>query len=105
MSQDVTSGGQDLSRLLVEERIFQPSDQFTAGAVMRAPGVYERAVEDPEAFWAEMAGKLDWFKKWDKVLQWDPPHAQWFVGGKLNACYNCVDRHIKNGKRNQAAII
>jgi acetyl-CoA synthetase len=104
MSEDVTRQ-EDLSRLLVEERVLQPSAQFAAGAVVQDPSVYERAAADPEAFWAEMAEQLDWYRKWDKVLQWDPPHAQWFVGGKLNACYNCVDRHVQNGRRNQAAII
>ena len=53
----------------------------------------------------QQARKLDWFKPWDKVLEWNPPHAKWFVGGKLNVSYNCLDRHIKNGLRNKAAII
>ncbi len=105
MADDATGREQDLSRLLVEERVFQPPADFAAAAVVQDAAVYERAAADPEAFWAEMAEQLDWYKKWDEVLRWDPPHAEWFVGGKLNACYNCVDRHVHNGRRNQAAII
>ena len=60
---------------------------------------------DPEGFWEEQANKLEWFKKWDKVLDWTPPHAKWFVGGKLNVSVNCVDRHIKTARRNKAALI
>lgn len=63
------------------------------------------AIENPEKFWGEQARCLDWDKTWDKVLEWNPPYAKWFVNGKLNACYNCVDRHILNNKRNKAAII
>ncbi len=105
MADDAASEEQDLSRLLIEERVFQPPADFEAAAVVQDPSVYERAEADPEAFWAEMAEQLDWYEKWDEVLRWDPPHAEWFVGGKLNACYNCVDRHVHNGRRNQAAII
>ena len=105
MSDDTNKGEQDLSRLLVEDRVFQAPDEFVAKAVMGDPAVYERAAADPEGFWAEMAEELDWDQKWDEVLHWDPPHAQWFVGGKLNACYNCVDRHVQGGRRNKAAII
>jgi acetyl-CoA synthetase len=105
MADDAASEEQDLSRLLIEERVFQPPADFAAAAVVQDASVYERAEADPEAFWAEMAEQLDWYEKWDEVLRWDPPHAEWFVGGKLNACYNCVDRHVYNGRRNQAAII
>jgi acetyl-CoA synthetase len=64
------------------------------------------ASDAPEAFWARMAeGELHWFKKWDAVLKWEPPHAEWFVGGKINAAYNCLDRHLSTWRRNKAAII
>ncbi|MFC1915707.1 acetate--CoA ligase [Chloroflexota bacterium] len=66
--------------------------------------VYRRSMEKPEEFWAEQAHHLDWFKPWDKVLEWKPPFAKWFVGGKLNASYNCVDRHTKNWRRSKVAI-
>ena len=66
--------------------------------------VHDRSLQDVEGFWAEEARKLEWFRIWDKVLDWDVPFAHWFVGGELNACYNCVDRHVKNGKKNKVAI-
>ncbi|EHP86834.1 AMP-dependent synthetase and ligase [Methanotorris formicicus Mc-S-70] len=65
----------------------------------------EEFSKNPEKFWAEQAKCLDWDKTWDKVLEWNYPYARWFVNGKLNACYNCLDRHIKGNKRNKAAII
>lgn len=66
--------------------------------------MYRRSIDDPEHFWAEEARKLDWFKTWDKVLEWEPPYARWFVGGKINACYQCVDRHVKTWRRSKVAI-
>ena len=66
--------------------------------------VHDRSLRETEDFWAEEARKLDWFRTWDKVLDWDVPFSRWFVGGELNASYICVDRHIKNGKRNKVAI-
>ena len=81
--------------LLEENRIFPPSDEFKQKALIRDESIYAEAAKDREAFWAKWAGELDWFKKWDKVLEWNLPFAKWFVGGKLNASYNCLDRHIK----------
>jgi acetyl-CoA synthetase len=66
--------------------------------------MYNRSIQDPERFWAEEARKLDWFKTWDKVLDWQPPFARWFEGGKLNACYQCIDRHVKTWRRSKVAI-
>jgi len=66
--------------------------------------VYQRSLEEPEEFWSEEARKLDWFKTWDKVLEWKPPFARWFVGGMLNASHICVDRHIKTWRRSKVAI-
>ncbi|MDY6893653.1 MAG: acetate--CoA ligase [Chloroflexota bacterium] len=66
--------------------------------------LHTRSVQTPEEFWAEEAYKLDWHKTWDRVLDWDPPYARWFVGGKLNACYQCVDRHVKTWRRSKVAI-
>ena len=63
------------------------------------------ASADPEAFWARMAEELHWFKKWDTVLDWQPPHAGWFVGGRINVSYNCLDRHLQTWRRNKAALI
>jgi acetyl-CoA synthetase len=66
--------------------------------------MHRRSLASPEKFWAEQARQLDWFKPWDKVLEWDPPFARWFVGGQLNASYNCVDRHAKTWRRSKVAI-
>lgn len=94
-----------LEALLKEERRFPPSQEFRMQANVQDPGIYERASADPEAFWAEWAGELDWFEPWQQVLEWTPPHAQWFVGGKLNAAYNCLDRHLASARRNKAALV
>ena len=94
-----------LSALLQENRKFKPSVDFTKQANIQDPAIFETAAKDPEAFWAGFAEKLQWDRKWDKVLDWQAPNAKWFVGGKLNACVNCVDRHVQNGMRNKAAII
>ena len=83
-----------IEALLQERRTFEPPEDFTARANANDPSIYERASEDPEAWWASQADRLDWFQKWEKVLDWDPPHHQWFVGGKLNVSYNCLDRHL-----------
>ena len=98
------TGGIDA--LLQEERSFPPPADFTAKANMADPDIYAQAAADPEAFWAGLAEGLDWFQKWDTVLDWSgAPFAKWFVGGKLNVSYNCIDRHVKNGRRNKAAIV
>lgn len=85
--------------------LVSPSDEFRNNANIQSHSIYEDASLDREAFWAKQAECLDWFQPWDKVLEWDPPHASWFLGGKLNACYNCVDRHMKTDKRYKTAII
>ncbi len=94
-----------LDDLLRETRLFPPSDEFRAQANLSDPAVYERAAADPEAFWAEWAGELDWFEQWHTVLEWNPPHARWFLGGKLNVSHNCLDRHLGGFRRNKAALI
>ena len=66
--------------------------------------VHRRSLDDPERFWAEEARKLDWYKTWDKVLDWQPPYAKWFSGGKLNASFQCVDRHAKTWRKSKVAI-
>src|SRR4029079_1787741 len=67
--------------------------------------LWKKAKDDPQGFWAEQAESLTWTKRWDKVLVWNEPFAQWFVGGKLNASYNCIDRHLDGPRKNKAAII
>ena len=81
--------------LLREDRAFPPPPAFQATAHVRDETIYAEAERDPEAFWAEFAGELEWSRPWDRVLDWQPPHAKWFVGGTLNASVNCLDRHVK----------
>jgi len=95
----------EIAALLKEDRSFPPPPEFAAAANVKDPAVYDRAAADPEKFWAEFAGELEWSTPWTRVLEWNPPHAKWFVGGKLNASVNCVDRHIRTWRRNKAAII
>ena len=94
-----------IEALLQEDRTFPPPEEFVRQANINDPNVYAEARKDPEAFWARFAGELDWFQTWDKVLEWNPPYAKWFLGGKLNASYNCIDRHLSSARRNKAAII
>ncbi len=104
---DVQEKNEDIEvdALLEEHRLFSPSDQFKQKALINDPLIYEKANKNREAFWAECAEKLDWFAKWSKVLEWKPPFAKWFLGGKLNASTNCLDRHVKTRLRNKAALI
>jgi acetyl-CoA synthetase len=91
--------------LLHEHRIVEASSDFKARAVMADPGVYEQAERDPEAFWEGFARQLEWSAPWTRVLDWQPPFAKWFVGGKINASVNCLDRHVRTARRNKAALI
>ena len=88
-----------------QDRTFPPTAEFAAQANVRDPDVYARAAADPEAFWADWARKLDWFAPWHTVCEWNPPHAKWFVGGKLNVSVNCVDRHLAGPRRGKRAIV
>ena len=101
----MVEGSQNIDALLTEDRRFPPPPAFQEQANVNAPGVYEEAAKDPEGFWAKFAEELHWFKKWDKVLEWDPPYAKWFQGGKINVSYNCLDRHVATARRNKAALI
>jgi acetyl-CoA synthetase len=101
----MSSPNQPIEALLAEERAFEPGVELRQHANINDPSVYEKAKKDPEGFWAEAARSLDWFKPWDKVLEWKPPIAKWFTGGKLNVSYNCLDRHVKTWRRNKAALI
>ncbi len=94
-----------IDALLHEARRFPPTEEFRRQANVNDPAIYEQANKDFEAFWARCAERLEWFQKWHTVLEWNPPYAKWFIGGKLNACYNCVDRHLKSWRRNKAALI
>ena len=81
-----------------------PQTQATYWPRKRYEEIYERSLRDPEGFWAEQASKLEWSKGWDKVVEWDPPFAQWFVGGTLNASVQCVDRHVRTWRKSKVAI-
>ena len=99
----------NIESVLTEVRLFPPSEEFTANAHVRGMEEYERlyaeAERDPEGFWAKQAENLHWFKKWETVLKWDAPHAEWFVGGKINISYNCLDRHLTTPRKDKVAII
>jgi acetyl-CoA synthetase len=95
----------DIDVLLQENRRFEPPEAFRRDAHVSSTELYTDAERDPERFWAGMAGALEWSRPWDTVLEWTPPHAKWFVGGKLNASVNCLDRHIRTARRNKAALI
>jgi acetyl-CoA synthetase len=89
-----------IEALLQERRTFNPPEEFRRQANARDPSIYEEAQNDPDAWWESQAGRLDWFQKWNKVFDWNPPDHKWFIGGKLNASYNCLDRHLEsNGDR------
>ena len=98
-----------ITSVLKETRTFPPPADFAARARVKSLAEYEvlrqRAHDDPDGFWAEQAQRLHWFRPFDKVLQWNEPHAQWFVGGKINGCYNCLDRHLGGPRRNKTAIL
>ncbi len=100
-----SNDGAAIEARLSEERLFPPSETFSAGANISDPAIYEKAGENPEAFWAEWARQLEWVEPFHTVCEWNPPHAKWFLGGKLNLAANCLDRHLKNARRNKAAII
>jgi acetyl-CoA synthetase len=104
-----TSVGTNVESLLREDRVFAPPAEFAAkarvGSVEEYEAIYRQSVEEPEAFWAEAAGELEWFAPWEKVLEGEMGSAQWFVGGKLNLCHNCVDRHALGARREKTALL
>jgi acetyl-CoA synthetase len=99
----------NITSILKEGRLFPPPPAFTAQAHIKSLAEYEAlwqaAKDDPDQFWGRQAEALHWFRRWDRVLVWNEPHAQWFAGGQLNVSYNCLDRHLHNGRKNKAAIV
>jgi len=95
----------EIDALLKETRVFPPSAAWRKDALVTDERVYARAAADPEHFWAEFAAELEWMRPWTQVLDWQPPHAKWFVGGQINASVNCLDRHVRTARRNKAALI
>jgi acetyl-CoA synthetase len=98
-----------IDSILQEQRSFPPPPEFSQHAHIKSLEEYERlykeSMDDPEKFWSRIASELHWFKKWDKVLEWNLPWAKWFVGGQINLSYNCLDRHVQTARKNKAAII
>ncbi|WP_456436267.1 acetate--CoA ligase [Thermovibrio ammonificans] len=96
---------EQLDHLLKKELVIPPPEEFVKNAnVKDYEAEYKRFLENPEKFWEEVAQQLIWFKKWEKVLEWNYPYAKWFVGGKTNITVNALDRHVKGGKRNKVAF-
>ena len=95
----------EINALLQETRVFEPSDEWRRSAHVTDEAIYEQAAENPEAFWEQWARELQWIRPWSKVLDWQAPHAKWFVDGKINASANCLDRHLTTARRNTAAIV
>jgi len=104
-----TSVDTNMESLLREHRVFPPSKEFSAkahiGSLEQYEEMYKRSVEDPNGFWADAAGELEWFQPWTEVQSGDISHAKWFVGGKLNLSHNCVDRHAKGARKDKIALL
>ncbi len=98
-----------IESLLKESRVFPPDEEFASKAHVRSleqyRALYEESIANPDSFWAEMAKSLHWFAPPQTIVEWDPPHARWFVGGTTNISYNCLDRHLATMRRNKAAIL
>jgi acetyl-CoA synthetase len=103
-------GKGNIVSMMEESRVFEPSEEIKKQAYLTMADykkLYRKSIDKPDEFWGEMADELEWFKKWEKVCEWDfnKPELKWFVGGKLNASYNCLDKNIKEGRGNKAALI
>src|SRR5688572_20274302 len=100
---------QNISSTMQENRLFPPPAAFAAKAHIKSREEYDRmyreSIDDPEAFWGRAAEPLHWFKRWDRVLDWKAPFARWFVGGKTNVAYNCLDRQIELGRGDKTAVL
>ena len=105
MAKTPTSDATPIEALLRERRKFPPPRDFVRHANVNTPSIYKDAAKNPARFWERFARELHWFKPWKKALDWKVPHAKWFVGGKLNVSYNCLDRHIETARRTKAALI
>ena len=107
MSQTQSQTG--ITSALQENRVFPPKPEFSSKAHIKSRAEYDKlyreSIDQPDTFWSRIANELHWFKKWDKVLDWKLPYAKWFVGGKTNVSYNCLDRQIELGRGNKTAIL
>ncbi len=104
-----SSDASTITSVMKEERVFKPhpktSKSFHVNSLAKYKALHKAALKNPQKFWAGIANELFWFKKWSKVLEWKQPFAQWFIGGKINVSYNCLDRHLSSWRKNKAAII
>ncbi|MFQ5530446.1 MAG: AMP-binding protein, partial [Gemmatimonadota bacterium] len=98
------SRSREIEVLLTEDRSFDPPVAFSAEAHVSGEAPYAAARGDREAFWEGQAEQLDWFRRWDNVLSWDPPFARWFEGGRLNVSHNCLDRHLDGLRADSTAL-
>ncbi|HET8577142.1 MAG TPA: acetate--CoA ligase [Methylomirabilota bacterium] len=105
MAMKTSSGSTAIEALLKEKRKFTPPKEFVKRANINRASAYKEAARDPVKFWERFARELHWFKPWTTGLQWKVPYAKWFVGGKLNVSFNCLDRHITTARRTKAALI
>ena len=103
------AGGGQIDTVMHEERVFPPSEEFASQARIKSMQEYQQlwddAQQDPEAFWGKLASELHWFEPFQEILQWNEPYAHWFVGGKTNVSFNCLDTHLTSGKADKPAII
>ncbi len=104
--------GKEIASMMAENRKFTPSKEFSEAAALKSldeyKALYNWSIKDPEGFWGQVASQLDWYKKWDKFLEYnfkDKPEVRYFIGGKINVSYNCLDRHLDSWRKNKAAII
>jgi acetyl-CoA synthetase len=95
----------EIDALLSETRSFPPPAAFRDRALVRDRSLHQEGEADFEKFWARQAAELRWSKPWKRVLDWKPPHAQWFVGGQRNVAENCLDRHLDGPRRDKAALV
>src|ERR687889_728029 len=100
MSEEQQGSQQDLA-----ERVYDPPEEFAKNANIQDPEIWDKAAEDYEAFWESWAKEWHWFQEWDQVWNWDPPFVQWFVGGKANPAYNCMDYQVEQGNGDKNALI
>jgi len=105
----MSASNTNIDSVLHEQRKFECPEQFREQAHIKSledyERVYQESIEQPEKFWGRIASDLHWFKKWDKVLEWNNPWAKWFVDGDLNLSYNCVDRHALSTRGSKPALI
>src|SRR4029077_15721784 len=93
-------GASQIETMQVEERRFAPSAEFSRQANAQ-PDIYNVGFDE---FWTKASERVSWFEPWEQLFEWKPPYAKWFIGGKLNVCYNCVDRHVEGGRSDKVAF-